>query len=63
MPDPEHKNAGLGVFYSRDYAIVADPISPKFAKPVALQRLTDRAWILERGDSVAKKAQHTPSRL
>jgi hypothetical protein len=63
MPDPEHKNARFDIFYSRDHAIVADPISPKFAEPVALQRLTDRTWIIERGDSVAKKAKNTLRRL
>ena len=63
MPDPEHKNTRFGVFYSRDEAIVADPVSPKFAEPVALQRLTDRTWIRERRDSVAKKAKNTPGGL
>jgi hypothetical protein len=63
MPDPEHKNARLSVFYSRNHSIVADSVSPKFSETVAPQRLTDRTWIFESGDSVAKKAKHTPGGL
>jgi hypothetical protein len=63
MPDPENKNARFGILNPRDYTIVADPISPKFAEALALQRLAGRTWILKRGDSVAEKAKNTPGRL
>jgi hypothetical protein len=59
MPDPEHQNERVGIDDSRDYAVVADPISPKLAKLVAFQRLTDRTRIFERGYPVAKKAKNT----
>jgi len=63
MADPEHGDETLGVLNPRDYAIVADPISPKFAEPLTLQRLTDRTRIFEKGDSVAEKAENTSGGL
>jgi hypothetical protein len=63
MPNPQDEDARFGVFYSRDHAMVADPISPKFTESVAFQRLTDRTRIFERGDTVTKEAKHTPGGL
>jgi hypothetical protein len=58
MADSEHKNAGLGVFYSSYCAVVADPVPPKFAETIAFQRLAERPRIVERSDSVAKEAKN-----
>jgi hypothetical protein len=58
MSDPQHKDERFSVLNPRDHAIVADPVSPKFTKPVALQRLTDRTHVIERGAPIANEAKN-----
>jgi hypothetical protein len=58
MADAEHENERCGVFNPGDDPVVADPITPKFAEAVALQRLTDRAGVIKRSDPVAKEAKN-----
>jgi len=58
MTDPKHENQRCGVVNPRDHSIVTDPVSPKFAEAVALQRLTDRTGVIERSDPVAKEAKN-----
>jgi hypothetical protein len=54
MSDPKHKDERFSVLNPRNHAIVADPVSPKFAGAFALQRLTDRTRIIERSDPIAQ---------
>jgi len=59
VSDPRHENERIGVLDPRDHAIVADAVSPEFAKPVTLQRLTDRTGVIQRGDAIAKEAKNS----
>ncbi len=58
MSDPEHEDERFSVLNPRDHKGVADPVSPKFAEAVALQRLTDRTGVIERSNPIAKEAKN-----
>jgi hypothetical protein len=58
MSDPKHKDERFSVLNPRNHAIVADPVSPKFAEAIALQRLTDRTRIIKRSDPIAKETEN-----
>jgi hypothetical protein len=63
MSDPQHNDERFSVLNPRDHAIVADPVSRKFAEAVALQRLTDRTRVIERSDPIAKEAENARDEL
>ena len=58
MPDPQHQNERFRIDDPRDEATIPDPVSPKFAETIALQRLAERTRIVERSHSVAKEAKN-----
>jgi len=58
MADSEHENQPFGVLDPRDHAKVADPVSPKFPQPLAFQRLTDGAGVIEWDDPITKEAKN-----